>query len=103
MERELLWYDLKATILDVHDDVIYLLESYFIPVLIELELYEKADELQKGVLDQVKLGDYRSALDSVQDFVLDDSAMYKLFPWLIDKIEPALVKLDEVANELEIP
>ena len=102
LEGEILWFDTKAYLLETHDNIAYIVESYCIELLIILEFYEKAHELKKGVLDQMESGKYLNALDNVQDFVLGDSAMFKMFPWLVDKVEPGLNKLNQLANEFDI-
>ena len=103
MERELLWYDIRAQLLEHHDSILTIVGSYCIEVLVRLEHYEKARELRNEVLQPVQRGDYGRALNNVQDFLLGDSAMFKLFPWLVDMVVPALELLDELSEEFEIP
>lgn len=103
MERELLWYDIKAQLLEHHDSVSTIVGSYCIEVLIRLEQFEKAHKLQNEVLEPLQRGDYEHALENLQDFLLGDSAMFKLFPWLVDMVVPALELLDALSDEFEIP
>ena len=46
-------------------------------------------------------GDYSGALDNLRDFVLSDPTMCKLFPQLVDRAEPALHILNELADQYE--
>ena len=103
MERELLWYDIKAQLLEHHDSVSTIVGSYCIEVLIRLEHFEQAQQLRNDVLQPLLLGDYRQALDNLQDFLLGDAAMFKLFPWLVDMVVPALELLDQLSDEFGIP
>ena len=103
MERELLWYDIKAQLLEHHDSVSTIVGSYCIEVLLRLELFEKAQLLRNEVLQPLLQGDYRHALDNLQEFLLGDSAMFKLFPWLVDMVVPALELLDALSEEFGIP
>ena len=50
----------------------------------------------------MELRDYSLALDNLRDFGLNDDLMYKLFPQLIDRAEPALVILHQLADEYEL-
>jgi hypothetical protein len=103
MERELLWYDIRAQLLEHHDSVSTIVGSYCIEVLIRLERFEKAYQLRNQVLQPLQLGDYGHALDHLQNFLLGDDAMFKLFPWLVDMVAPALELLDALSDEFEIP
>ena len=44
MERELLWYDIRAQLLEHHDSILTIVGSYCIEVLVRLEHYEKAHQ-----------------------------------------------------------
>ena len=103
MERELLWYDIRAQLLEHHDSVSTIVGSYCIGVLVRLEHFEKAQQLRNEVLQPLQRGDYDHALDNLQDFLLGDTAMFKLFPWLVDMVVPALELLDALADEFGIP
>ena len=103
MERELLWYDIRAQLLEHHDSILTIVDSYCIEVLVRLEHYEKAHQLRNEVLQPVQHGAYGRALNNVQDFLLGDSAMFKLFPWLVDMVVPALELLDALSEEFGIP
>ena len=103
MERELLWYDIRAQLLEHHDSVSTIVDSYCIGVLVRLEHFEKAQQLRNEVLQPLQRGDYGHALDNLQDFLLGDAAMFKLFPWLVDMVVPALELLDALSDEFGIP
>ena len=45
---------------------------------------------------------YSNALNNLRDFVLNDSAMFKLFPQLVDRAEPGLDILNNLAEEYEL-
>ena len=46
--------------------------------------------------------DYLNALDNLRDFVLTDPVVFKLFPQLVDRAEPGLHILNELADEYEL-
>ena len=77
-------------LLDVHDNVVDIIQLYCMELLIILERYDKAAILRDGVLQPMQQGDYRRALDNLQDFVLNDISMFRLFPQLVDRAEPGL-------------
>ncbi len=45
--------------------------------------------------------DYLNALDNLRGFVLTDPVMFKLSPQLVDRAEPGLQILNELADEYE--
>ena len=101
-ERELLWHDNRAMLLDVHDNVVDILNLYCIELLLILERYEDAARLRHGVLEPMERRDYYGALDNLRDFVLENAVMYKLFPELVDRAEPGLDILRKLADEYEL-
>ena len=89
-------------LLDVHDNVVDILSLYCLRVLEILEQSEKAAALRERVLEAMERRDYINALDNLRDFVLSDPAMFKLFPQLVDRAEPGLHILNELADEYEL-
>ena len=88
--------------MDVHDNVVDILDLYCIRLLEILEQYEKADILRQSVLQPMERRNYSNALNGLRDFVLNDSAMFKLFPQLVDRAEPGLDILNNLAAEYEL-
>ena len=101
-ESEQDWLAEKAMLLDVHDNVVDILSLYCLRLLEILEQYEKAGILQQDVLQPMERRDYLSALNNLRDFVLNDPAMFKLFPQLVDRAEPGLDILNKLAEEYEL-
>lgn len=101
-EAEQDWLAEKAMLLDVHDNVVDILSLYCLRVLEILEHFEEAAVLQEGVLQAMERRDYLTALDNLRDFVLNDPAMFKLFPQLVDRAEAGLHILNELAGEYEL-
>ena len=101
-EAEQDWLAEKAMLLDVHDNVVDILELYCIRLLVILEQYEKAAVLRQNVLRPMERRDYANALNNLRDFVLNDPAMFKLFPQLVDRAEPGLDILNNLAEEYEL-
>lgn len=101
-EAEQDWLAEKAMLLNVHDIIVDILQLYYLELLVILEQYEKATLLRETVLGPLERRDYRSALDSLRDFVLNDEVMYKLFPQLVDRAEPGLDILHQLADEYEL-
>ena len=89
-------------LLDVHDNVVDILSLYCLRLLEILEQFEKAAILREEVLQAMERRDYLSALENLQDFVLRDPVMFKLFPQLVDRAEPGLVILSQLAEEYEL-
>ena len=46
--------------------------------------------------------DYFNALINLRDFVLSDPVMFKLFPQFVDRAEPGLDILNDLADEYEL-
>ena len=86
-EAEQDWFAVKAILLDIHD-------LYCLRLLVILERYDKAAMLRDGVLVPIERMDYHTALDNLQDFVLEDDVMYNLFPQIVDRAEPGLQLLN---------
>ena len=101
-ESEQDWLAEKAMLLDVHDNVVDIIQLYCIELLVILEQYQKAALLRDGVLGPMERRDYRLALDNLRDFVLNGEVMYKLFPQLIDRAEPGLDVLQQLAGEYDL-
>ena len=101
-EAEQDWLAEKAMLLDVHDNVVDIIRLYCIRLLVIMEQYEKAVLLRNSVLEPMERGEYGRALDNLRDFVLNDEAVYKLFPQLVDRAEPGLDILDQLAGEYEL-
>ena len=101
-ESEQDWLAEKAMLLDVHDNVVDILALYCIRVLEILERYEKAADLRRNVLQPMERRDYSNALSNLRDFVLIDPAMFRLFPQLVDRAEPGLDILNNLAEEYEL-
>ena len=89
-------------LLDIHDNVVLIIEQYAIGLLIILERFDKAEQLRRRVLQPLADSDYAGALDELRDFVLTDETMFKLFPQLVDRAEPGLLILKELAEEYEL-
>ena len=101
-EAEQDWLAEKAMLLDVHDNVVDIIQLYSIELLIILEQYQKAALLRDSVLAPMERRDYRLALDNLRDFVLNDEVMYKLFPQLVDRAEPGLDILHQLSGEYDL-
>ena len=101
-EAEQDWLAEKAMLLDVHDNVVDILSLYCIRLLEILEQYEQVAALREGVLQPMERRDYASALNNLRDFVLNDPAMFKLFPQLVDRAEPGLDILSKFAEEYDL-
>ena len=89
-------------LLDVHDNVVDILSLYCVRLLEILEQFGKAAILRQNVLQPMERRDYLHALNNLRDFVLNDPAMFKLFPQLVDRAEPGLHILNELAGEYEL-
>ena len=75
---------------------------YCLRLLEILEQYEKAGILRQDVLLPMERRDYISALNNLRDFILNDPAMFNLFPQLVDRAEPGLQILSELAEEYDL-
>ena len=101
-ETEQDWLAEKAMLLDVHDNIVDIIQLYCIELLVILGQYEKAALLRHAVVGPMERRDYRRALDNLRDFVLNDDVMYKLFPQLVDRAEPGLDILHQLADEYQL-
>ena len=89
-------------LLDVHDNVVDIIELYCIVLLGMLERFDKAEQLRSSVLDPMRRGEYAVDLHGLEDFVLSDEVMFKLFPQLVDRADPGLQVLNDLAEEYEL-
>ena len=89
-------------LLDVHDDVVDILSLYCLRLLEILEQYEMAATLQRNVPQPIERRDYFNALINLSDFVLSYPVMFKLFSQLVDRAEPGLDILNDLADEYEL-
>ena len=101
-EQEIEWHSTRAMLLEVHDNVVDIIQLYAVVLLGLLERFDKAAQLQRDVLKPLLIGDYEQALSALQDFVLTDAIMFKLFPQLVDRAEPGLVVSNDLAEEYEL-
>ena len=75
---------------------------YCIRVLVILEQYVRGRRLTSGMSYNLRSAvNIPSALDNLREFVLGDPAMFKLFAQLVDRAEPGLNILNNLAEEYE--
>ncbi len=86
-------------LLDIHQNVVDIITLHAISLLTILDRYDKIEILETSVLTVMQRGEYASALDHLRNFVLEDAAMFKLLPQLIDNAEPGLSLLNNYAEE----
>lgn len=89
-------------LLDIHENVVDIISVYAIELLTILERYDKTDSLETGVLSEMRRGSYANALDHLRNFILEDDAMFKLLPELVDKAERGLSLPNDYAEEYRL-
>ena len=89
------WHAERALLLEIHLNVVDIINLRAIRLLEILERDDYVGALRISVLNVMGRGDYRRALDSLQDFVLEEPVLDKMLPELIDNAEPGLALLSE--------
>lgn len=81
--------------LEIHYDVVDILNLRAIRLLEILEREDYIGVLRTSILNVMGRGDYGRAWDNLQDFVLEEPVLDKILPELIDNAEPGLALLSE--------
>lgn len=89
------WQDERALLLEIHFNVVDIINLRAIRLLEILERQDYVGALRISVLNVMGRGDYRRALDNLRDFVLEEPVLDKMLPELIDNAEPGLALLSE--------
>lgn len=89
------WQAERALLLEIHLNVVDMINLRAIQLLEILEREDYIGALRISVLNVMGRGDYRRALDNLRDFVLEEPVLDKILPELIDNAEPGLALLRE--------
>ena len=89
------WQAERALLLEIHRNVEDIINLRAIRLLEILEREDYIGVFRISVLNVMGRGDYRRALDNLRDFVLEESALDKILPELIDNAEPGLALLSK--------
>lgn len=92
---EQVWQAERALLLEIHRNVVDIINLRAIRLLEILEREDYVGVLRISVLNVMGRGDYSRALDNLQDFVLEEPVLDKILPELIDNAEPGLALLSE--------
>ena len=101
-QNEQNWQAERALLLEIHHDVLDIINLRAIRLLEILEREDYIAVLRISVLDVMRRGDYSRALDNLRDFVLEESVLDRILPELIDNAEPGLTLLSNWGQEYRL-
>lgn len=101
-QNEQEWQAERALLLEIHHDVLDIINLRAIRLLEILEREDYIAVLRISVLNVMRRGDYSRALDNLRDFVLEDPVLDRILPELIDNAEPGLVLLSNWGQEYRL-
>ena len=88
--------------LEIHQDVVAILNRRAIRLLEILERSDYIAVLRSGVLNVMNRGDYGRALENLRDLILETPVLDKMLPELMDNAEPGLTLLSAYAGEYRL-
>ncbi len=102
MIQEQDWQAERALLLEIHQDVVAILNRRAIRLLEILERSDYIAVLRSGVLNVMNRGDYGRALENLRDLILETPVLDKMLPELMDNAEPGLTLLGAYAVEYRL-
>ena len=102
MIQEQDWQAERALLLEIHQDVVAILNRRAIRLLEILERSDYIAVLRSGVLNVMNRGDYGRALENLRDLILETPVLDKMLPELMDNAEPGLTLLSAYAGEYRL-
>ena len=101
-ESEQAWQESRADLLQIHRNVVRILNLRSIHLFEILGRDDYLALLKSGVLNVMERGAYGRALENLRDFILENPAWDKMLPELIDTVEPGLTALGRWGQEYRI-
>ena len=101
-ESEQVWQEIRNDLLQIHRNVVQILNLRAIRLFEILGLGDCLAILRSNVLDLMQGGDYGQALDNLRDFILGYPALDKMLPEIIDRVEPGLTALSRWGEEYRV-
>ena len=102
MNQEQDWQAERALLLEIHQDVVAILNRRAIRLLEILERSDYIAVLRSSVLNVMNRGDYGRALENLRDLILETPVLDKMLPELMDNAEPGLTLLSAYAVEYRL-
>ncbi|MCY4414796.1 MAG: hypothetical protein OXE87_00570 [Chloroflexi bacterium] len=102
MIQEQDWQAERALLLEIHQDVVAILNRRAIRLLEILERSDYIAVLRSSVLNVMNRGDYGRALENLRDLILETPVLDKMLPELMDNAEPGLTLLSAYAVEYRL-
>ena len=99
MNQEESWQTERAMLVEIHKDVVAILNQRAIQLFEILERSDYIAILRSSVLNVMQRGDYPRALENLRDFILETPAVDKMLPELMDNAEPGLALLSAYGAE----
>lgn len=101
-ESEQAWQETRADLLQIHHNVVRILNLRAIHLSGILERADYLDLLNSGVLNVMERGDYGRALENLRDFILENPTWDKMLPEFTDTVEPGLTALSLWGEEYRL-
>ena len=102
MHEERGWQAERALLVEIHQNVVDILNRRAIRLLEILERVDYVAVLRSSVVNVMQRGDYRRALDNLRDFILESPVLDKMLPEIMDRAEPGLTLLSAYAEEYRL-
>ena len=96
------WQAERALLLEIHHDVVAILNQRAIRLLEILERSDYIAVLRSSVLNVMQRGDYPRALENLRDFILESPVLDKMLPEIMDNAEPGLTLLSAYSGEYRL-
>ena len=102
MNQEEVWQTERALLVEIHKDVVAILNWRAIRLFEILGRDDYIGVSRISVLHVMQRGDYPRALENLRDFVLETPAVDRMLPELMDNAEPGLALLSAYAEEYRL-
>lgn len=102
MDQERDWQAERALLMEIHQNVLDILNLRAIRLFEILERTDYIAVLRSSIVNVMQRGDYGRALDNLRDFILESPVLDKMLPEITDKAEPGLTLLSAYAEEYRL-
>ena len=102
MNQEEVWQTERALLVEIHKDVVAILNRRAIRLFEILGRDDYIGVSRISVLHVMQRGDYPRALENLRDFILETPAVDRMLPELMDNAEPGLALLSAYAEEYRL-
>ena len=102
MNQEEAWQTERALLVEIHQNVVDILNLRAVRLSEILERTDYVAVLRSSVVNVMQRGDYPRALENLRDFILETPVLDQMLPEIIDHAEPGLALLSAYAGEYRL-